>query len=136
MQVIITGLGLVTPAGLTLEDNWRKIISQRTTIKRITSGDGSFRVKLGSEVEGFEPKNYVKNRRSLRFLRRDGQYVLASAQFAFEDSKLDLSTIDPSRVGLYAGSGEPQIEYDSFFPSLEPSLNENGHLDYRKFLNN
>ncbi len=133
MQVVITGMGLVTPAGLTLEDNWRRVISGQTAIKRITFGDGSFQVKLGSEVEGFEPKKYVKNRRSLRFLRRDVSYALASAQFACEDSKLELSTIDPSRVGLYVGSGETQIQYDSFFSSLEPALDENGHLDHKKF---
>ena len=133
MQVVITGMGLVTPAGLTLEDNWRKIISGETAIKRITFGDGSFQVKLGGEVEGFVPEKYVKNRRSLRFLRRDVQYALASAQFACEDSKLELSTIDPSRIGLYVGSGESQTEYDSFFSSLEPALDGNGRLDFRKW---
>lgn len=133
MRVVITGLGLVTPAGLTLEDNWQKVISGQTTIKRITAGDGSFPVKLGSEVENFAPEKYVKNRKSLRFLSRDVRYCLASVKFACEDRKLELSTIDLSRLGLYVGSGESQTKYDSFFPALEPSLDENGHLDYKKF---
>ncbi len=132
-RVVITGMGLVTPAGLTLKDNWKKIISGQTAIKRITPGDGSSMVKLGGEVKDFVPEKYVKNRKSLRFLRRDVLYALASAQFACEDSKLELSTIDPSRVGLYVGSGETQVQYDSFFSSLEPALDENGHLDFRKW---
>ena len=133
MQVVITGLGLVTPAGLTLEDNWRKIIGGEVTVKRMMSGEVSFLVKLGSGIENFDPKRYIKNRKNLRFLRRDVQYCLASAELACEDGKLDLSTIDPSRVGLYVGSGEPQMEYDSFFSSLDYSLDGDGHLDYKKF---
>ena len=132
-QVVITGLGLVTPAGLTLEDNWRRIITGQTTIKRISLGNGSFRVKLGSEIEGFDPRRYIKKPKNLRFMRKDVQYCLASAKLACEDSKLDLSTIDPSQIGLYVGSGESQMEYDSFFPSLEPALDGNGHLDFRKW---
>lgn len=131
--VVITGLGIVTPAGLTLEDNWEKIVSGQTTIKRITAGDGSFSLKLGSEIEGFDPKQYIKKRKNLRFFRRDVQYALASARFAYEDGKLELSPIDLSRVGLYVGSGETQCEYDSFFPSLEAALGGNGHLDQKKF---
>lgn len=132
-QVVITGLGLVTPAGLTLNDNWRRITSGQTTIKRVFPDEVSFSATLGSKIEDFDPKKYVKNPRNLRFFRKDVQYCLASAKLAGEDSGLDFSTIDPSRIGLYVGSGESQTGYDSFFPSLEPSLDENGHLDYKKF---
>ncbi len=132
-RVVISGLGLVTPAGLTPEDNWRKIISGQTTIKRLTLAKDNFPVRLGSEIEGFNPKHYVKNRKNLRFFRKDVRFCLASAKLAYEDSKLDPSTIDPSQVGLYVGSGEPQTEYDSFFPSLDCSLDKDGYLDYKKF---
>ena len=54
-RVVITGAGLITPAGLTLEENWDKIVTGRTAISRIDDIDTSFfPVKLCGKVKGFD----------------------------------------------------------------------------------
>ncbi len=133
-RVVITGLGLVTPAGLTVEENWEKIVNGQTAIKQITAFDiSSFPAKLGGEIKDLDPKEYVQNKRNIRFFRKDVQYCMASARLACEDSGMDLSTMDLSKIGLYVGSGESETRYDSFFAALDCSSDEDGDLDYKKF---
>lgn len=133
-RVVITGAGLVTPAGLTLEENWNKMVNGETTIERVDNFDVSFfPAKLGGMIKGFDPNKYIEKKKNIRFLTRDVQYCLAGVTLAGEDSNLDFDTLDPSKIGLYVGSGESELRYDRFFRALRRSLNEDGSINYKKF---
>jgi len=133
-RVVITGAGLVTPAGLSLEDNWEKMAAGQTAISRIDAFDVShFPVKLGGKVRAFDPNQYVGKRRNLRFMMNDVQYCLAAVKLACEDGSLDPAAVDPSEIGLYVGSGESEARYDRFFRAVGQSLNEDGSINYKKF---
>lgn len=132
-RVVITGAGLVSPAGLTLEENWSKMVTGQIAIERISDFDvSSLPVKLAGKVKGFIPDNYIKKKKNLRFMRKDVQYCMAAARLAVEDSHLDFDTIDPTRVGLFVGSGNSEGKYNKHFPALNHSLNENGDIDPEK----
>ena len=133
-RVVITGAGLITPAGLTLEENWAAMSGGQTAISRIDDFDTSFfPAKLNGKVKGFDPQQYVGKRRNLRFMMRDVQYCLAAVKLACDDGNLDPGASDAADIGLYVGSGESEARYDRFFRAIGQSLNEDGSINYKKF---
>lgn len=133
-RVVVTGAGVVTPAGLSLEENWEKMVNGRVVIQKIERFDVSgFPTRIGGFVHECDPNISIKNRRNMRFLRSDVRYCMASLKSACEDAGLDFSELDPTHLGLYVGSGESETRYDSFFPALRHSLNEDESIDYKKF---
>jgi 3-oxoacyl-[acyl-carrier-protein] synthase II len=133
-RVVVTGAGLVTPAGQTLADNWTKMVKGETTIEKVDNFDvSSFPSKLGGMIKGFDPNKYIRKKKNLRFLTKDVQYCLAGVKLACEDSRLDFEVLDPSQIGLYVGSGESEVRYDRFFRAMRSSLNEDGSINYKKF---
>jgi len=133
-RVVVTGAGLITPAGLTLEENWAAMAGGQTAISVLDDYDVSgFPVKLGGKIQGFDPSKYVGKRKNLRFMMKDVQYCLAAVKLACEDGSLDPGAVDPSDIGLYVGSGESEARYDRFFRAVGQSLNEDGSINYKKF---
>jgi 3-oxoacyl-[acyl-carrier-protein] synthase II len=110
-RVVITGIGLWTPIGAGKETFWNELIGGKCGIAPVTSFDTSaFPVHMGAEVKGFEPAKYVR-RCAPESMGRGSQLAIAAAHMAVEDSGVDLSSYDRSRVGVSMGttSGEPQI---------------------------
>jgi 3-oxoacyl-[acyl-carrier-protein] synthase II len=102
-RVVITGLGLVTPIGAGREQFWKKLTAGANGIGPVESFDTSaFPVHIGAEVKDFNPAGYEA-------LGRGSQLAVAAARMAIEDSRVDLSARDRSRIGVSMGttSGEP-----------------------------
>ena len=103
-RVVITGMGVVSPVGNSIEDFWRGISEGKLGIGEITRFDTSgFKVKFAAEVRDFNPLDYMdKNtaRRSDLFC----QYALAAAAQAVEMSGIE-GKVSPERLGVYVGSG-------------------------------
>ncbi len=66
-RIVISGLGVVTPLGLTVEDYWQGLINGRSGIDLITLFDtSSYPVKVAAEVKDFKPTNYIHIKRAER----------------------------------------------------------------------
>ncbi len=103
-RVVITGMGVVAPNGIGIEDFWDSLVHGRSGVRRITHFDASsYPSQVAAEVPDFDPTNYMDPKTSRR-LGRFAQFALAAAQMAVEDSKIDLSQIDPYRVGVFIGT--------------------------------
>jgi len=99
-RVVITGLGAITPLGLTVEDYWDGLTRGKSGISLITSFDTSaYPVKVGAEVRGFEPTDYMHIKRADRTARCT-QFAIAAARMAVESARLDMSREKPERVGV------------------------------------
>ena len=61
-------------------------------------------VRFGGEVDDFEPKQYVKPRKSLKVMSRDIQFAYTAADLACLDAKLDAGSVDPERLGVVLGA--------------------------------
>jgi len=97
--VVITGLGVITPLGLTVEDYWQGLISSKSGIGPITLFDaGPYPVRVAAEVRGFEPTNYMHIKRVDRTARCT-QFAIAAARMAVESAGLDVSQDRAERVG-------------------------------------
>lgn len=103
-RVVITGLGAITPLGLTVEDYWQGLINGQNGIGPITLFDtSSYPVKVAAEVKGFEPTNYMHIKRADR-TARCSQFAITAAKMALESARLDMSQERAERVGVVIAS--------------------------------
>jgi len=104
-RVVITGIGAVTPVGSGKKAYWEGLTSGASGIGRITLFDTEgFDVKIGGEVTGFDPGDYVDRKESRR-MDRFAQFAVAGALQAIEDARLEINEHNATRVGVLIGSG-------------------------------
>lgn len=103
-RVVVTGMGAVSPLGLTLEDTWRATIAGQSGIGPIGRFDAStFPVQFAAEVKGFSVDPYVSKRSTRRVLSRAAGFGLGAAKMAWQDAGID-GSVDHGRVGVILGS--------------------------------
>ncbi|MBL7127639.1 MAG: beta-ketoacyl-ACP synthase II [Ignavibacteria bacterium] len=104
-RVVVTGIGAVTPIGLTVEESWSALISGKSGVDYITYFDTeNFDTKFAAELKGFDPLNYMDRKLSQR-TDPFTQYALVATDMAVADSEINLDKIDKDRVGVVYGSG-------------------------------
>lgn len=104
-RVVVTGLGAITPIGLNVETYWNNLKAGNRGIDLITHFDTTeFTVKLAAEVKGFKAEDYM-DKKAARKYDVFSQFAIAAAKEALESSGLDLTKVDPYRVGVIIGSG-------------------------------
>ncbi len=105
-RVVITGVGAITPIGLTADDFYCGLIEGKSGIGPITVFDTTnFQVKVAAEIHGFEPTDYMSIKRVDR-TGRCTQFAIAATRMAMESASLDMSREKPQRVGtIIATSG-------------------------------
>lgn len=109
-RVVITGIGLVSPMGMGVEENWANICAGKSGIDRITKFDASqYASQIAGEVKGFDPFDYI-DKKEARKMDPFIQYAVGAADLAVQDSGLDFGHLDGTRTGVYVGSGIGGIE--------------------------
>lgn len=104
-RVVITGIGLVTPVGVGVEENWKNITSGVNGIGKITKFDTSeFPVHIAGEVKKFNIEDYVDKKDIKRF-DEFIIFALAAAEFAARDANFNAEKVDSFRTGVVIGSG-------------------------------
>ncbi len=104
-RVVITGMGVVAPNGIGIDNFWDSLVHGRSAVRRITRFDASsYPCQVAAEVADFDPTDYMDPKTAKR-LDRFAQFALAAAKMAAEDSKLDLDLIDPYRIGVAIATG-------------------------------
>ena len=104
-RVVVTGLGAVTPVGLTARATWQALLSNTSGVALITLYDPSqHEVKIAAEVKNFVPEVAIE-KREVRRLDRFSQLAVVAAAEAVSDSKLDFSKEDTARCGVIMGAG-------------------------------
>ncbi|UCH65794.1 MAG: beta-ketoacyl-ACP synthase II [Ignavibacterium sp.] len=107
-RVVVTGIGAITPIGLTAKDLWKNLKSGKSGAAEITKFDSSnLNTHFACEVKDFDPLNYF-DRKTARRLDEFTQYALAATAEAIEDSGLDpdnMSVEDKETTGVLFGSG-------------------------------
>lgn len=103
-RVVITGCGVVSPVGSKVDTFWENLINGKCGIDFIKKFDTTdLKVKVAGEVLDFDPLEYIK-KNEIRKTDLFTQYALGAAIQAMEDSGV-LEHIDPTRLGVYMGSG-------------------------------
>jgi 3-oxoacyl-[acyl-carrier-protein] synthase II len=103
-QVVVTGVGVISPLGLDAETTWKSMTEGRSGVTGITLFDPSpLDARIAAEVKGFEATETFGKRRA-RHLDRSAQLALVAVREAMEASKLDPTSV-PERIGVIHGTG-------------------------------
>jgi len=133
-RVVITGMGAITPLGLTAAELWDGLLAGKSGVDKITQFDASnLPCRIAGEVKGFDPTRYI-NVKEARRMARCSQFVLATAQEAFKDAGLSTGLPDPERSAVVLGTAVGGLErfdegvitlrsqgFDRINPFLPPS---------------
>lgn len=102
-RVAITGIGAVTPIGISREAMWQGLQAQRSAVRHLTRFDASlYRSQIAAEID-FHPSDFIEDRRVKR-LDRFGQFTVSCARLAIEDSGLRFEAENRERIGSTMGS--------------------------------
>jgi 3-oxoacyl-[acyl-carrier-protein] synthase II len=103
-RVVVTGVGAVTPIGITGRVLWDGVRAERSAVRSLTRFDPSiFRSHNAAEVNDFIPTDHLESKRAKR-LDRFGHFSVVAAKQALEDAGIDLATEDRDRIGSMMGS--------------------------------
>lgn len=104
-RVVITGLGVLTPVGLSVGETWSNLLAGKSGIDYLTKFDTEpFSVKFGGILKGFEATDYIAAKEAKKmdpFIH----YGIAAGIQAFRDSGLEVTEANATRIGVSIGSG-------------------------------
>ncbi len=104
-RVVVTGLGAITPIGLSVDEYWEAMMEGKSGVAPISYFDTSdFVTKIAAEVKNFDPLNYM-DKKSARRMDIFTQFAVAATDMALKDARLDTNNVDPTRAGVVYGSG-------------------------------
>ncbi len=104
-RVVVTGMGAITPIGLTVDEFWKSLVEGVSGVDYLTKFDtNEFATKFAAEVKNFDPNQYI-DRKLARRMDPFTQYAVAAAKEAVEHSGIEFEKEDPFRVGAIVGSG-------------------------------
>ena len=104
-RVVVTGLGLISPLGKTVEDTWDGLLAGRSGAALIQRFDATeLDVRFACEVKDFDPKDYM-DRKEAKRADRFAQYAIAAADQALHSAGMDGGVTKPERTGVLIGCG-------------------------------
>lgn len=144
-RVVITGMGLVSPLGLSPGQLWSALDEGRSGVGRLTSVPTEFLpTHIGAEASQFtgsiddfgELEKTVKRtiKKGLKLMCREIEMGVAAAQRALQDASLDQQgKYDPERTGAVYGSDYIMTLPEEFTAGIRKCLDENGHFDFSRW---
>lgn len=104
-RVVVTGMGVITPIGLSVEEFWQNMLAGKSGVRPITYFDASqYDTRIAAEVKGFDPLKFM-DKKAVNRMDPFTQFAIASAEMAVKDSEMNLEKIDRNRIGVVVGSG-------------------------------
>jgi 3-oxoacyl-[acyl-carrier-protein] synthase II len=105
-RVVVTGMGVISPVGLTIEEFWKNLLNGKSGVGYITKFDTTnFATKFAAEVKNFDPVNYIDRKLAQR-MDIFTQFAMAATEMAIQDAGLNSdSKIDKERVAVVYASG-------------------------------
>ena len=136
-EVVLTGLGILTPVGIDKKTFWSALLNGESGVRflNIETTEESLR-PMGSEVPDFRAKDYVTPRKNIKLMSRDIQLAFVSARLACQDAKLvtegDNRNVDPDRFGVIFGSDLIGGEVDMLLSAYRAGIAD-GQYDFSKW---
>ena len=104
-RVVVTGIGLVSALGIGTNETWAALLAGTSGVTRITKFDVSgYATQIAAEVKGFDPLAFIE-KKDVKKMDLFIQYAVAAAQFAMDDSRLEITRENATNIGVYIGSG-------------------------------
>lgn len=105
-EVVITGLGIVSPIGVGREQVWQALAARRSGVVPLADlAAAGWIAPWGGAVRDFDPKEFIQPRKSIKVMSREIQLASAAAEMAWQDAALAEAAIDPDRFGVIGAAG-------------------------------
>lgn len=110
-RVVITGLGVVSAAGIGKDAYWESLRAGRSGIKRISTFDvSSYACQIAGQISDFDPADFMPSQLARR-IDRFAHFALAAARLAVEDSRVNFGVEDQTRIGVILGTSVGTLCY-------------------------
>lgn len=136
-RVVVTGLGVITPLGHTVDELYQSQIDAKSGVDTINLFDAShFPTKFAAQVKNFDIETMLSDGDKWKNSGVNTKFALVAAQQALKDAGvLDTDTVDRTRFGVYLGSGEGIQDFHHLITLIAHSLEEDSfRIDYDKFI--
>ncbi|MBN8659340.1 MAG: beta-ketoacyl-ACP synthase II [Candidatus Melainabacteria bacterium] len=111
-RVVVTGIGIVSPVGLTTEETWKNLLSGVSGVDFLTlfnPDQFGMETRIGAEVKNFDIQQFYPDKRKagafMKEMDRVTLLAMAAAKLAFQDSKLQVNEDNAHRVATFIGTG-------------------------------
>jgi 3-oxoacyl-[acyl-carrier-protein] synthase II len=105
-EVVITGLGIISPIGVGREAVWDAVANRRSGVRPVPHlASAGWLAPFGGEVVDFDPKQLIQPRKSIKVMCREIQLASAAAEMACQDAGLPQASLDPDRFGVIGAAG-------------------------------
>ncbi|MCG8587526.1 MAG: beta-ketoacyl-ACP synthase II [Pirellulales bacterium] len=132
-RVVVTGVGCVTPLGTSVEELWGNLKESKSGVGYTTIFDASnFPTRISAEVKDWDVTEVGEDAERWKHRGRHSRFAAGAARKAVDDSGIEDTSLDPTRFGIYLGSGEGQQDFDTFTRMMIAAL-EGGELDIARF---
>ncbi len=131
-RVVVTGVGCVTPMGTSVDELWQNLLAGKSGVDYTTIFDArNFPTQISAEVRDWDVDQVGEDVAQWRHVGRHTRFAVGAAHQAVTSSGI-VGHVDPTRWGVYLGSGEGQQDFKSFTRMMTAALREDG-LDIAAF---
>jgi 3-oxoacyl-[acyl-carrier-protein] synthase II len=132
-EVVITGVGIVSPIGIGKETFWDFLLAGRCGICPVMQTNlAGMTPQIAGEVRDFDPKPFIANRKSLKIMSRDAQLGIAASTLACRDARIIAGKIDPARMGVILGADQICARVDESEAAYSACFVD-GKFDFRRW---
>jgi 3-oxoacyl-[acyl-carrier-protein] synthase II len=132
-RVVITGVGCVTPMGTEVDQVWSRLVRGESAVDYTSIFDASnFPTKISAEVRDWDITDIGEDPERWKYRGRHTKFAAGAAKKAMDDSGVLDRPLDPTRFGVYLGSGEGQQDFNLFTTMMASAL-QGDKLDIAKF---
>jgi 3-oxoacyl-[acyl-carrier-protein] synthase II len=133
-RVVITGIGCINPMGHDVETMWQGLKESKSGVGYTTIFDASnFPTKISSEVKNWDIAAIGEDSPKWKLRGRHSRFAAGAAKQAVDSSGILDSALDPTRFGVYLGSGEGNQDFNSFTRMMTAALSDGEKLDIARF---
>ncbi|MEM7311530.1 MAG: beta-ketoacyl-ACP synthase II [Planctomycetota bacterium] len=133
-RVVITGVGCVNPMGHDVEAVWKGLQEGESGVAETTAFDASsFPTKISAEVKDWDISKVGEDPELWKRRGWHSQMAAGAAKQAVECSGFNDAKLDPTRFGIYLGSGEGRQDFESFSRMMVAAIDDQGEFDLGKF---
>jgi 3-oxoacyl-[acyl-carrier-protein] synthase II len=126
-RVVVTGVGLVNPMGHDVETVWNGLKNGQSGVGRTTIFDASsFPTQISAEVKDFDVTRYVDDPSVAKYWCRHTRFAVGAARQAVDESGILDKSLDPTRFGVYLGSGEGDQDFTTFTHMMVAAMRGGG----------
>ncbi|MEN6406388.1 MAG: beta-ketoacyl-[acyl-carrier-protein] synthase family protein [Thermoguttaceae bacterium] len=132
-EILVTGLGVVSPIGIGTTTFWTSLCEARSGIRLLPWADEPLRPRLfGAAVADFDPKQYVRPRKSLKVMSREIQLGFAAADMACSNAGVGPNAVDPERLGVVLGADIIPCEVNELIGAYRDCIVD-GRFDFSRW---